>query len=447
MIKQITLSLFCAMASCYGAGLVNGTLSPVGGSSSTTGGVTSFGGIVITGTNNVFIAEGDSRIAGTSEPSPWTTLTNLLSGKGTFYNFAANSSGMIVTNTPNLNVFNRYPTNIYPLRPSANGGSTAGKAYIIMLCGINEQESPNQPGYYTSGYELPLTPVQVAATNALYTARAAGDGFIVSWFKEPTARNSYGNGNTTTNDSGQYRRLVIQAAHQVDTNIACFVDCGFSDWTDTNNFVWSVGTGDWGVHWTATGCKTAAYNLVAAWASGQRATVNMNVDLTPLNHTLYIGNTNYGCNSPDFIKTPANQYLYITALSGPTTNYMPDVAFLPSGFTITISDRTGTASTVNPIYATTRNYQFGSYSDVFNTTGSANATRSQIAAITTPYGSATFVANGVYPGIYTMVAQSTNTTFNSIAGSLAGTTPALISSFTNSLWITNNGVNYRIPVY
>jgi len=32
-------------------------------------------------------------------------------------------------------------------------------------------------------------------------------------------------------------------------------------------------------------------------------------------------------------------------------------------------------------------------------------------------------------------------------GSLSGTTPALINSFTNSLWITNNGIAYRVPVY
>ena len=118
----------------------------------------------ITGTNNTFVFEGDSRTtepglagAGNSWPSKLMALP-LFSGKGTSYNVATSGATL-------ANIVSEYTTQVYPHRPTANGGDGTGTCYLFVYIDANDVGSMTTATYFTD--------------RESYITTAQGHGFTV----------------------------------------------------------------------------------------------------------------------------------------------------------------------------------------------------------------------------------------------------------------------------
>jgi lysophospholipase L1-like esterase len=119
--------------------------------------------LIISGTNNAFVFEGDSLSAdglvgvGNDWPTRLVALP-LLSGKGTKYNVATASETL-------ANITSQYAAQVYPRRPAANGGAPA---WLFVWIGANDVGS--------------MTPASYIASLESYWGTAKTDGFTVVAF-------------------------------------------------------------------------------------------------------------------------------------------------------------------------------------------------------------------------------------------------------------------------
>lgn len=119
--------------------------------------------LVISGTGNAFVFEGDSITTTAGIPgagNDWPSLLMAmpaLSGKGTKYNVATASETL-------ANITSQYASQVYPHRPTANGGDGGATPVLFVMIGANDMTS------------VPATYIAALET---YWQTAKTDGFIV----------------------------------------------------------------------------------------------------------------------------------------------------------------------------------------------------------------------------------------------------------------------------